>query len=316
MMDKSIVKLSVLIPAFNEEDSIRELVPEVISVLQDTVKSFEVIVIDDGSYDNTESILKDLLEKFPEHLVAIQHLDNKGNGASLRTGINAARGDIVVTMDADGQHVPADILKLLDLIPPYDLVIAARTKNYQGNWYRGFANSFFNVFSSWLSQHKILDLTSGFRAMHRHQVMHFLTLFPNGFSAPTTTTMAFLKAGYNVTFIPIDVHQRQSGQSKISLIQDGYRFIMIIIRMIMLFDPMRIFLPAGVLFGILGISAWIAGLINAQRLVIPNSTILFFSSALLTMLLGLISDQIAGSRIEYQGDETVIIETGKDLRDT
>jgi hypothetical protein len=208
-------------------------------------------------------------------------------------------------MDADGQHAPADILKLIDHMPPYDLVIGARTKGYAGSWYRNVANRFYNWFASWLTRKEIKDLTSGFRAMQRHAVKHFLGLFPDGFSAPTTTTMAFLKAGYNVNFVPIHVDQRRLGDSKIRLWSDGSRFIIIILRMIMLYDPMRIFMPTGITLAILGVLAWVAGLWNAQRLVLPNSTILFFSSALLTWLLGLVSDQISNSRIQYHGDEHI-----------
>jgi hypothetical protein len=190
-------------------------------------------------------------------------------------------------------------------MPPYDLVIGARSESYSGSWYRNAANRFYNWFASWLTRTEIKDLTSGFRAMKHDAVKHFLPLFPAGFSAPTTTTMAFLKAGYNVDFYPIHVEQRASGDSKIRLWADGSRFVIIILRMIMLYDPMRIFMPTGIMLGILGILAWIAGLWNAQRLVLPNSTILLLSSALLTWLLGLVSDQISNTRIQYHGDEYI-----------
>jgi glycosyltransferase involved in cell wall biosynthesis len=305
MSEENNVKVSVVIPVYEEPETIRELLPELVHLLREEIQSFEVVVVEDGSTDNTLSVLNELAQKFPDYIRVAKHLYNKGNGASLRTGISVARGEIVVTMDADGQHAPKDIFTLINLIPPYDLVIGARTESYEGSWYRGLANRFFNRFSSWLSRHEILDLTSGFRAMRRHQVLHFLPLFPSGFSAPTTTTMAFLKAGYNVAFTPIHVDQRMAGKSKISPWRDGYRFIIIILRMIMLFDPMRIFLPAGFILGFLGITAWIAGLIHAQRLVVPNSALLLFSSALITWLLGLISDQISSSRIQYHGDEHI-----------
>jgi hypothetical protein len=141
--------------------------------------------------------------------------------------------------------------------------------------------------------------------MRREAVAHFLPIFPNGFSAPTTTTLAFIKAGYNVAFLPIHVRQRETGKSKISLIEDGSRFVMIIIRMIMLFDPLRIFIPSGITLFILGTIAWVAGIWNAGRLVIPNSTILLYSSTLLTWLLGLVSDQLSSIRVQYHGDEQI-----------
>ena len=297
--------LSVILPIFEEEATIKKLIDELFSTLGGADLSFEIIAVDDGSNDGTIDVLKQLKETYTEDLIVAQHLENRGNGATLRTGISVASGDIVVTMDADGQHAPADILTLINHIPPYDLVIGARTESYSGSWYRNGANRFYNGFASWLTRKEIKDLTSGFRAMKRHAVKHFLSLFPDGFSAPTTTTMAFLKAGYNVKFFPIHVDQRTSGDSKIRLWSDGSRFVIIILRMIMLYDPMRIFMPTGIALTFLGVLSWLAGLWNAQRLVLPNSTILFFSSALLTWLLGLVSDQISNSRIQYHGDEHI-----------
>lgn len=299
------IYLSVVLPIFEEEATIQELIDELFRTLAGADLSFEVIAVDDGSKDETINVLQQLKNKYSESLVVVQHMDNRGNGATLRTGIRVAKGEIVVTMDADGQHAPADILKLIEKIPPYDLVIGARTESYAGSWYRNRANRFYNGFASWLTRKEIKDLTSGFRAMKRYAVQHFLSLFPAGFSAPTTTTMAFLKAGYNVDFVPIHVDQRTQGTSKIRLWSDGSRFIIIILRMIMLYDPMRIFMPTGIGLALLGVLAWGAGLWNAQRLVLPNSTILFFSSALLTWLLGLVSDQISNSRIHYHGDEHI-----------
>ena len=297
--------LSVILPIFEEEATIKKLIDELFSTLGGADLSFEIIAVDDGSNDGTIDVLKQLKETYTEDLIVAQHLENRGNGATLRTGISVASGDIVVTMDADGQHAPADILTLINHIPPYDLVIGARTESYSGSWYRNGANRFYNGFASWLTRKEIKDLTSGFRAMKRHAVTHFLSLFPDGFSAPTTTTMAFLKAGYNVNFVPIHVDQRTLGDSKIRLWSDGSRFVIIILRMIMLYDPMRIFMPTGIALTFLGVLSWLAGLWNAQRLVLPNSTILFFSSALLTWLLGLVSDQISNSRIQYHGDEHI-----------
>jgi glycosyltransferase involved in cell wall biosynthesis len=299
------IDISVVIPVFEEEDSIGSLVREVFGQLETEESEFEVILVDDGSKDRTIQVLQDLKRTYRDRLVVARHLINRGNGAALRTGFNVACGNIVVSMDADGQHSPADISKIAALIPPHDLVIGARMKDYEGSWYRNLANKFYNRFASWLSRVEIKDLTSGFRAMRREAVEHFLPLFPNGFSAPTTTTLAFIKAGYSVAFLPIYVRQREAGSSKIKLFQDGSRFLMIIVRMIMLYDPLRIFIPIGMsLFG-LGFLAWIAGLLNANRLVFPNSTIFLFSSAILIFLMGLLSDQLANTRIGYYGDENV-----------
>ena len=298
--------ISVILPVFNEVGTISSLIHGVIESLSNENHDFEVIVVDDGSEDKTLEVLRELKGEFPQLMRVAHHVINRGNGAALRTGIRIAQGEIVVTMDADGQHSGADIPLLIANIPPYDLVVGSRIEGYKGSWYRGVANRFYNRFASWLSQTDVKDLTSGFRAMRRQAVMHFLPLFPNGFSAPTTTTLTFLKAGYNVTFIPIKVGQRVAGESKISVWKDGMRFIMIILRMIMLYDPLRIFLISGGVLSLLGVLAWIAGLINAERLVFPNSAIFLFSTAIVTWLLGLVSDQITSTRIHYYGDESVL----------
>ena len=300
--------VSVVLPVYQEELLIRKLVESIFEILDREGFAYEVVVVDDGSKDGTPNILQELKQNYQQRLVVAHHIKNRGNGAALRTGINVSKGTIVVTMDADGQHKAEDIPALLAEMPPFDLVIGARTLNYKGSWHRSLANGFYNRFSSWLTQSRILDLTSGFRAMRRAVAVHFLPLFPNGFSAPTTTTMAFIKAGYNVAFVPIEVAQRQAGLSKINLWQDGIRFVLIILRMIMLFDPLRIFLPISMSMVLLGIASWIAGLVAAGRLVFPNSSIFLFSAALFIWLLGLVSDQIANIRIHYQGDETTVLD--------
>ena len=238
----------------------------------------------------------------------VRHLRNRGNGAALRSGARVARGEIVVFMDADGQHDPRWIERLIENIPPYDLVIGARTRSYQGSLHRNLANRFYNRFASWLARCEVKDLTSGFRAMRRRPLMHFLHLFPDGFSAPTTTTLAFLKAGYNVAFVPIEVRERQKGRSKIRLWRDGSAFVLIILRMIMLYDPLRIFLPVALAMAGMGALAWVAGMIHAARLVLPNSAIFLFIGALLIGLLGLVSGQIASLRVFYYGDETLLVD--------
>jgi glycosyltransferase involved in cell wall biosynthesis len=304
------IRVSVVLPVFEEAALLEPLISRIEATMKRERLSFEVIAVDDGSQDDTQTVLGELATS--HHLIVVRHLINRGNGAALRSGIRVAKGEIVVTMDADGQHAPEDIPTLLREMPPYDLVIGARSGSYAGPWYRGMANGFYNRFSSWLSRTKIDDLTSGFRAMRRDVAVHFLPLFPQGFSAPTTTTLAFLKAGYNVAFVPIHVEQRMGGHSKIRLWEDGIRFLMVIVRMIILYDPMRIFFPVGALLTVLGLLAWIAGIVHAQRLVFPNSTIFLFSSTLLVWLLGLVADQISSTRVHYQGDETIVQPKARD----
>jgi glycosyltransferase involved in cell wall biosynthesis len=304
-------RLSVVLPIFDEPGMLEDLVGRIEKTLRGQRLSFEIVAVDDGSGDETRAALDRLRSRRP-HLIVVRHLANKGNGAALRTGIRVARGEIVITMDADGQHAPEDIPKLIQEMPPYDLVIGARGGSYSGSWYRGLANRFYNAFSSWLARTEIRDLTSGFRAMRRDVALHFLPLFPRGFSAPTTTTLAFLKAGYGVAFVPIDVGQRSSGRSKIRLWEDGLRFLLVILRMIVLFDPLRVFLPAGAVLVVVGLLAWAAGVLVAQRVVMPNSAIFLFSTAILVWLLGFISDQISTLRIPYYGDESVVTDRPED----
>lgn len=304
----SSVRVTVVLPVYEEATLLEDLVGRIEATLRAKRLTFEIVAVDDGSKDETEEVLRELASRHRRHLVVVRHLINRGNGAALRSGIRVARGEIVVTMDADGQHSPEDIPSLLKEIPPYDLVIGARTGTYAGSWYRGAANRFYNAFSSWLSRTEIKDLTSGFRAMRRDVALHFLPLFPRGFSAPTTTTLAFLKAGYNVAFVPIHVGQRSRGRSKIRLWEDGARFVFVILRMIVLFDPLRVFLPMGVLLMLTGLVTWAAGVVAAQRIVLPNSAIFLFTTAILVWLLGFVSDQISTLRIPYYGDENVVVD--------
>ena len=301
------VRVSVVLPVYEEAVLLEGLLSRIEATLRRQRVSFEIVVVDDGSNDETREVLHDLMSRHRRHLVVVRHRVNKGNGAALRSGIRVAQGNIVVTMDADGQHSPEEIPSLLRAVPSYDLVVGARTGSYSGSWYRGAANNFYNAFSSWLSRTEIKDLTSGFRAMRREVVLHFLPLFPQGFSAPTTTTLAFLKAGYNVAFVPIHVSQRASGESKIRLWDDGARFVLVILRMIVLYDPLRVFLPLGLLLMAVGLVAWVAGVVAAQRIVFPNSAIFLFSTAVLIWMLGFVSDQISTLRIPYFGDENVLM---------
>ncbi len=237
-----------------------------------------------------------------------RHVANRGYGTALRTGVHLAKGEVVVFMDCDGQHMAAEIEDLLAQIPPYDLVVGYRTKEYESAWHRLMANRFYNRFASWLSSTEIPDLTSGFRAMRRTVVMHFLPLFPAGFSASATGTLAFLKGGYNVTFVPVHVNSRCGGKSKINLWKDGGQFLMLILRMVMLVDPLRIFTPVSGFLILLGMLAWVLGILHEGRLVFPNSTIFLFTTSITTWLLGLLASQIASTRIHNYGDETVIEE--------
>jgi len=209
----------------------------------------EYIIVNDGSSDNTIEVCKQ------NGVVVVTHPYSKGNGAAIKTGAKKASGDIIVFLDGDGQHKPEDIPRLLEKFATgYDMVVGARDKQSQADSFRAIANGVYNWLSSAITGHKILDLTSGFRAVKAEKFKEFLYLLPNGFSYPTTSTMAFFRAGYSVGYMPIQTEQRL-GESHISLLKDGIRFLLIIFKVGTLYSPLKIFLPVAA--GFFG-----AGLLN------------------------------------------------------
>lgn len=304
------VTFSIIIPFFNEESSIEIVFLDILRFIEEREEEFEIIVVDDGSTDSGLSVASRLQAENPGVLRIARHLYNRGYGAALRTGVAVARGDIVIYMDADGQHSAHQLSLLLQEIHSYDMVIGYRSEAYQGVWYRNLANRFYNRFASWLTKFEVKDLTSGFRAIHRDAILHFLPLYPSGFSASATATLAFLKAGYSIKYVPVDVDPRSQGQSKVKIIKDGARFFGLILRMVMLYEPLRIFFPISAILFLLGAVAFVAGILNAGRLILPNSSIFLFTAMLLVFLLGLVSSQLASGRISYKGDEVRILIDG------
>lgn len=282
--------VSVIIPAYNEAQVIGDVVDAVLSIAPDG-DEWEVLVVDDGSEDETSE-----RASRPGARV-VRHPYNKGNGAAVKTGLREARGEQVCLMDADGQHDPAEIPRLLAALRTYDLVIGTRKGHRGGGFLRWVGNLFYNRLASYLTNHPIPDLTSGFRAADKAKMLEFLPLFPNGFSYPVTSTMAFIKAGYNVGFEPIDVRKRV-GQSKINVISDGIKFVLIALRMVMLFSPMRVFLPVSLMLFAGG--AGYAVYTIATEMHITNTTVLLCTMSVVTLLIGLVSEQIALMRFERQ----------------
>jgi len=279
--------VSVIIPAMNEADAIRS----VVSRLRDAAPWHEIIVIDDGSKDNTG------IEAQSAGARVLRHPYNKGNGAAVKTGIRNATGEFILIVDADGQHQPEDACRLVGRLGEYDLVIGARSSDTQANLRRRIGNALLNRLAGYLTGREIPDLTSGFRAARRECLREFLHLLPNGFSTPTTTTLAFIRAGYNVTFEPIAARPR-IGHSKIRLARDGAKFFLILLKVITLFSPLRIFVPisiASVLFGAV-YGAWNAALHSR----IPNGAVLLILFGVVVFLVGLVSEQISSLRIERQ----------------
>ncbi len=273
------MRISVVIPAFNEEAAIGDTVRDVRSVLPEA----ELIVVDDGSDDSTAAKAEEAGAKVARHPY------NKGNGAAVRTGLLAATGDIVVMMDGDGQHDAADIPKFLELFPEYDMVVGTRNRESQAGWYRYLGNWLYNSLASYMTSFKIEDLTSGFRAFKRERILPFIHLFPNGFSYPTTSTLAMLKAGANLKYIPIRAFERV-GKSKVRLLYDGSRFFLIILKLVTLFSPMRIFLPASMLFFVTGLVWATSTLLHGA---FTNMAALLLIMGALVFLLGLIAEMLA-----------------------
>ena len=278
-------KVTVLLPAFNEEANIGDTIKKIKELHPD----FEILVVDDGSTDNTVKIAMEAgANVWP-------HPYNIGNGAAIKTGLRCASGDWVVMMDADGQHDPADIARLLEHRNAYDMVVGARGKKSDGSLHRNLANWFYNRFASYVTKVKILDLTSGFRMVKRDVARKFLYLLPNGFSYPTTITMAYLRSGRTVKYLPITTTKRK-GKSKIKLLEDGTRFVLIISRVAVLYSPFRIFMPMSIIMFYLGLLYYLYTFFTDGRF--TNMAALLISTSVIVFLMGLVSEQISQMRYD------------------
>jgi glycosyltransferase involved in cell wall biosynthesis len=277
--------VSIVIPAYNEAASIGQLV----TALARSAAWREIIVVDDGSADETSDNAR------AAGADVVRHPYNKGNGAAVKSGIRRASGEFVLIIDGDGQHPPEDALRIVAALGEYDLVVGARAGATQATQARRTGNAALNRLASYLTGREIPDLTSGFRGARRAHLQEFLHLLPNGFSTPTTTTLAFIKAGYNVGFEPIEARQRL-GNSNIHLARDGAKFLMIILKIITLFSPLRIFLPISLASFALG-AAYAVWTIATQQHV-TNSSVLLIMLAVIVFLVGLVSEQIASLRFE------------------
>ncbi len=277
--------VSIVIPAYNEGAA----VGRVIQALRAAGAWREIIVVDDGSSDDTGATARGA------GATVIRHPYNKGNGAVVKTGIRAATGDYVMIMDGDGQHRPTDAVRVAGRLGEYDLVVGARAGSTQATRSRRLGNTTLNRFAGYLTGRPIPDLTSGFRAARRDHLREFLHLLPNGFSTPTTTTLAFIKAGYNVAFEPVEADMRV-GQSKIRLARDGAKFFLIILKIVTIFSPLRVFLPISLLTFAAG--AGYALWTIATQSHVTNSSVLLIMLAVIVFLVGLVSEQIAALRFE------------------
>jgi len=276
---------SIVIPAFNEATSIASVVGD----LRSAGSWHEILVVDDGSTDETSA------RASAGGARVIRHPYNKGNGAAVKTGIRHATGAYVLIVDADGQHRPSDAVRLVAQLHDYDLVVGARSAQSQADAVRRLGNSILNWIASYLTEQPIPDLTSGFRAARRDQLLEFLHLLPNGFSTPTTTTLAFIKAGYSVRFEAVEAARRQ-GTSKIRLGSDGVGFLLILLKVITIFSPLRIFLPISAAAFLLGAAYAVWTIVTQSH--VTNSSVLLILLSVVIFLVGLVSEQISSLRFE------------------
>ena len=283
---KNEMYISIILPAKNEAAAISATLERINAQLVslNMAGKAEVLVINDGSTDDTAAVAQAAGAR------VVHHPYSKGNGAAIKTGARAAQGEVLVFMDADGQHDPADIPRLLDqLNQGHDMVVGARQKGSQASVGRGLANGLYNRLASWMTGHKVEDLTSGFRAVRADKFREFLYLLPNGFSYPTTSTMAFFRAGYSVAYIPIHAAKR-IGKSHIRLLRDGARFLLIIFKIGTLFSPMKIFAPVALAMFLLA-SGWYGWTwVHEGRF--TNMSTLLYTGSVVIFLMGLISEQI------------------------
>ena len=284
-----LVSICVIIPARDEADQLCALLVE----LRRQLPLAGVLVVDDGSTDDTASVARQAGASVVGHPYCM------GNGAAIKTGARHAEGEILVFMDADGQHDPADIPRLLaKLDEGYEMVVGARQADTHGSLHRRLANHFYNRLASWMTGYPIQDLTSGFRAVRARHFRKFLYLLPNGFSYPTTSTMAFFRSGLPVGYVPIRARPR-AGKSHIREVRDGARFFIIILKIGALFSPMRFFLPLSALSFLAGLLYYGYTFYTSGRF--TNMSAVLFIYSLLIFLIGILSEQI--SALHYKGVE-------------
>ncbi len=279
-------EISIVIPVFNEAVNLAPLLDKIQSL---KLARVEIIVIDDGSIDNSSEVA------LSAGANVIRHPYNIGNGAAVKSGIRAARGRLIVLMDGDGQHRPEDIPKLLAEASNYHMVVGARAKGSKLRFHRYAANQLYNLLASYVTRFRVQDLTSGFRVLSRREAHKFIDLLPNTFSYPTTLTLAFLRSGFTVKYVPIQTLYR-AGQSKISLVTDGIRFLLIITKIATLFSPFRVFLPVSVFFFLAGLANYLYTYFSQGRF--TNMSVFLLTTAVIIFMLGLVSEQIALLRME------------------
>ena len=278
-------EVTILLPAYNEAGVIGETIRAIRALHPD----FEILVVDDGSTDNT------MREAMEAGANVWPHPYNMGNGAAIKSGLRCARGEWVLMMDADGQHKPEDIARLLEHKDRYDMVVGARTRQSETSAHRDLANWVYNRFASYVTRFKVEDLTSGFRLVRLSVARQFIYLLPNTFSYPSTLTLGYLRSGRTVKYIPIQTKARV-GKSKIKLLKDGARFFLIITKIASLFSPFRVFLPISLGFFVTGLCYYAYTFLTQGRF--TNMSALLFNSAIIIFMIGLVAEQISQMRYD------------------
>jgi glycosyltransferase involved in cell wall biosynthesis len=284
-------KLSIIMPALNEAQNIGSVIRQLRTLYPDA----EVIVIDDGSTDETSQVA------LGEGAKVFRHPYNIGNGAAIKSGIRAASGELLLFMDADGQHDPADVERLVGCLAEYDMAVGARTKQGQASLGRAIGNRIYNLFASYVAKFPIQDLTSGFRAVKADIAREFLYLLPNTYSYPTTLTLGVLRTGRSLVYVPVQTRKREKGKSNIRFFSDGTRFFMIIVRICTFYAPMRVFLPVSIAAFLLGLINYAITYVTAGRF--TNMSALLLMTSVLIFMMSLISEQICQLRFERRGGE-------------
>lgn len=278
--------VSIVIPAFNEENGL----PDVLTHLRSwQERGAEIIVVDDGSTDNTARVAAEAGVR------VIRHRNNKGYGASLKAGIRAAEREIVITFDADGQFDTNDIEKLVAALNDCDMAVGVRPQGAGSPTIRKPGKWLLGKTANYLAQTEIPDLNCGFRALRVETAKRFLNLLPNGFSFTTTLTLAMFKDGYNVAYLPITIQPRTTGVSRVR-VADGLNTLLLIIRIIALFDPLKVFLPASGLLALIGILYWVLDSVSLRRLNIPSGAVILIVSAIMVFMFGILADQVSAIR--------------------
>ena len=278
--------VSVIIPAFNEAENLGSVLRQIADLYPD----FEIIVVNDGSTDETATIARD------SGAILYSHPYNIGNGAAIKSGIRIASGDLLVFMDGDGQHDPKDIEEMLSQLPEYDMVVGARGKEHHASWSRALGNRIYNRFASYVAKFQVEDLTSGFRAIKADIARSLLYLLPNTYSYPTTITLGVLRSGRSVKYVAIRAEARKRGKSNIKLMRDGVRFFMIILKICALYSPLRIFLPVSAFLFCTGLFYYLYTYAVWGRF--TNMSALLFTTSIIVFMMGLVSEQICQMRFE------------------